>query len=72
MSVTPDRAPAEARRIVGIYAGISALWIVGSGVVLGTLAESAVPTMGIEIAKGLGFVAVTAALLYTLVRRAIA
>ena len=52
-----------------LYAGIAALWIIASGALLSYSVQDPVLQTRIELAKGLGFVAVTAALLYALLAR---
>lgn len=55
--------PAE---VALLYAGIAALWIIASGALLSYTVQDPVLQTRIELAKGLSFVAVTAALLYAL------
>ena len=57
------------RRIAWLYAAAGAAWIVGSGSALRALVPDPALAARLEIAKGLGFIAVTAALLYLLLRR---
>jgi energy-converting hydrogenase Eha subunit E len=52
-----------------LYTGIAALWIIGSGALLGYSIQDPVLQLRLELAKGLGFVAVTGSLLYLLLTR---
>ena len=58
----------DALRIATIYAGVAAAWILASDWLLVLLASSAERVLIWETAKGLAFVAVTASLLFVLVR----
>lgn len=68
-----DRVPRQmAARIALGYAGLSAVWIVASTLLASAAAGGASKSViALEVSKGLAFVAVTAALLYTLVYRAV-
>ena len=64
-----DRNPYSVLKIVGIYILFGSLWIYFSDTVLGWLTHDPVLMMRIAVLKGLLFIAVTALLLYTLIRR---
>ncbi len=49
------------------YALVAVVWIIGSGLVVGTLPD--IDVVPVEIVKGLGFVVVTAGALYLMLRR---
>jgi PAS domain S-box-containing protein len=57
------------RRIAWLYAAAGTAWIVGSGSLLRALVTDPALAAKLEIAQGLGFIAITAALLYLLLRR---
>ena len=59
------RPVAPAARIAVVYAIVAVAWIVGSDLVLRRISDSP----ALETVKGIGFVAVTGAVLYLLVRR---
>jgi two-component system, cell cycle sensor histidine kinase and response regulator CckA len=63
-------ADRDAARIVGAYVGVGSAWILASGLVVWRLTRPPVEALVLETGKGLAFVAVTALLLYILVRRA--
>jgi signal transduction histidine kinase/CheY-like chemotaxis protein len=62
------RAEALARRVALLYAVLAAVWISASDAVLAAVGGSTARFHAVQTGKGLGFVAVTAALLYLLVR----
>jgi len=65
------RSPAF--RISVIYLLVSLAWITGTGSLAGLIAAKTEASLaGIELIKGIGFVLITSALLYLLIRRSIA
>lgn len=58
--------------IAGVYAALAAVYIVGSGLLLHDADPASSAVVRLEIAKGLGFVAVTAALLFLVSRHQLA
>ncbi|MCX7672245.1 MAG: HAMP domain-containing histidine kinase [Thiobacillaceae bacterium] len=62
-------ASAAALRIALVYAAVAAVWIVSSDALLGLLAPAVSWFVDVSISKGLAFVAITAGLLYVLIRR---
>ncbi|HEY3400988.1 MAG TPA: ATP-binding protein [Geothrix sp.] len=68
----PVAATAGATRIAGLYALISAVWILASDRLVQALAPNADWMTGLSILKGWVFVAVTAAMLFLMVKRLVA